>query len=362
MALVEIQDKKLPITLTFYKPKKKSNTRTFLLSLLFGASSLTCLSLNYLNSINENFPERNREIAITRNEKEYFVDKFKALSKNEQKYILSSLENHILAKTEIGKTAKSISSSISVPQIEDRSLPLDIYFYSVFQNTITFNQGLRRTQFNQYLKGEPLSLSKYHEEIHAIQDRSSKWDEFETFSGSFIDIQELKIKGRFSKEKAKEFSTKLLNKPDASYGEAKKGFIDLLDQYKKTMDERRIINESQAFLTFCPFTDPDSFYKRLFPYADFREILPRVGKEKFNQTFHRTLELLALLPAVEASEFVGRNGNSVEQYTKAVDQLKSSKGVSNALQLGIERQKKLEKELKGLSHEAASQIDKRTAY
>jgi len=289
---LKIQDKR-PIKLTSYKPKKKSNIRTFLLSLLLGASGLTCLSLNYLNSV-----------------------KFKSLPKNEQKYILSSLEDHILTETEIGKTAKSISSSISVPQIEDRSLPNGIYLYSPFQNAIIINPPLRRTQFNQYLKCEPLSLAKYHEQIHALQNHYSKWRKFEDFSRDILDTMELKIKSGFSKEKAKEFSRKFLDKPDASYEEARKGFADLLDQYKKTMDERRIITESQAFLTFCPFTDSDSFYKRLFPYFDFREILPRVGKEKFNQTFESTLELLALLPAVEASEFVGRNGDSVEQYTK----------------------------------------------
>lgn len=318
----------LTSTLTSYKPKANSSRRAILLSLLLGASGLTGLSLNYLNLVKENVSNRDRNLRISRTEGEYLVQKFKVLPKSEKKWVLSYLDDNIIPKTKIIWSAVQNLLDIKVLEEEDESIPNGIYLYSPFQNKIIFNNPSRRTQVRQYLKGEPLSLALPHEKIHAIQDSSSKWHEFEAFSKDIIDVDKLKIKGKFSREKSKEFSRKWL-KRETAYEESKKEFTNLLEQYQNTMDERRIIREDRAFLTFCPFTDPESFYNRLFPYADFGEILPRVGKEKFNWAFYSTLELLALLPAKEAAEFAGKNGDSIEQYKQAVDRLKADRNLTS---------------------------------
>ncbi|MBI2647360.1 hypothetical protein HYW99_02695 [Candidatus Woesearchaeota archaeon] len=275
------------------------------------------------------------------------LEKFDRLSVDVQNKILSRLELYVLESTNIGKVVKDIKTKVKVTQIESPELtPLKEY-YNDIQNIIYFGKRSNRDLLIIYLQMPP-QLLRAHELLHRIQNANSKWEKFENLLKSRG--VNPKINGptniQMSQKELVEFMKKYEGVPNINFEDAKNKFNALLQGYNFTHPVRQIIREVHAYLTFSPITNADDFYKKLKQIEDTREFAAQMGKEEFSKVFYKTLELIVLLDPLNAAKFVGRHGNSIDEYVVTIEQLKKEKVYAgNILQKAIERQQRIAFEL-----------------
>lgn len=288
--------------------------------------------------------------------------KFDGLPQSEQNEILSRLENYILEQTKIGTVVKSVSTAlqaIQIPIVENPSLSLGSFYYDTYNNTIYWGNVPPHLIIQMCLLDQPVQLSKSHEGIHAVQDLSSKWDRFETFFRSFVPADSVgpAINIFIPEDKVIKFATDFLENPGAGNEEAIKGFAEVWNSYDSEKPARKIIREVQAYLSVEAYINPDRMYNRLNAQSDYRRSLEKITKRQFDTVFRATLELLGMLDPVSAAKFVGANGNSLVEYSKAIDKLKTEMGIKDAYQKGVNRQRTLSDELNSIALEAIKYID-----
>ncbi len=155
------------------------------------------------------------------------LTKFDRLPQNEQQEILSKLEQYVLTQTTIGRTADNLAIKVPEMQIPEIGtfLASPERSYNSYNNTIPYAIVSNSRKVELYLLGNPYELGKAHERFHAVQDRNSRWDKFETFLYSITpdthDVTSMKIMKLLTEDKAKDFATDFLKKPEANYDDIK---------------------------------------------------------------------------------------------------------------------------------------------
>jgi len=328
------------------------------LKLFLGAGLLAGSSWIYFSNPPAVMPEINREIALRIINSGEAIKRFDGLSKTSQDEAISYLEGYVLSKTDIGRVVKELLDNVNVSEVIDDKLEPGNYYFHDLTNIISYSSPPSHLKVHQYLQGEPLIFGIAHERMHAIQDLNSKWNEFETFCSSFVSYTEDKSALiNFTEKNAQEFARIFLNNSDASYDEARQKFLDLWNDYEATKNERIIIREIQAHLTFQPYTNPAGLYERM--QKNHHDVLVAVGKDIFSQAFASSIELMGILDPVKAAEFVGANGESVDVYLQSVKDLKEQMNFVDAYQRGIERQNRLLNEIHQITIEAVRYISQR---
>ncbi len=131
----------------------------------------------------------------------------------------------------------------------------------------------------------------------------------------------------------------------------------MAERYDSTSHERGLIDEVEAHLTFRPYTKSDELYYRFMKFEFYSHLLEGVSKKKFDQLFNSVLQLLGLKDPISAVESIGNRRDSIDEYVKAVDELKRELGVQDAIQRGIQRQNILLSELKAIKSEAMKYVN-----
>jgi len=72
----------------------------------------------------------------------------------------------------------------------------------------------------------------------------------------------------------------------------------------------------------------------------------------FEQLYNTTLTLLGILDPIEASKFVGKHGDNINQYAAQVKKLQAERNIPNALQNEMQRQGKLARDMQSIKSEA----------
>ena len=289
------------------------------------------------------------------------IRKFDRLPENEQNDVLLYLEQFVIQQTDIGRIAKYIDDKVKVPEVIDNTLPSGAYYYLSYGNVIRLKNPSNPELAGLYLRGSPFLLNKTHEKLHAIQDNSSSWDELENFfrnKNPYINEgSETPIKFNFTIEEIWDFVKKAHGNLNIQLNEAEEFFIKLVDKYRASSLERKLIREVQAYTTLMPISN-EELYRRL-QEKEYKGIFSGLSKDKFNEVFSRTLELSALLEPIEAAKFVGQNGNFISEYVEKVEKLKRQKGIQDALGRGINRQLKLVAEVAAIQNEARRYINEK---
>ena len=288
------------------------------------------------------------------------IQKFEKMPEGVQDEVLHYLERFVANQTKVGREAQRINDKIQVQEIE--RLLATKYTYNVYDNTIYLPKKSRVAQAQSYLAGgTPHLINRAHEKLHFIQDASSQWDKLETLVktygvGSFT---ERKLKLEIPEKALKDFIKNWLGRQDISSDEAGTELMKLKGEYEATKPTRVVIRELQAYLSLGPYGSAD-LYQTLMQ-GGHEDVMVKVRKETFNQIFLSTLELTVLMDPIDAAKFVGKYGDSLAGYRAEIEKLKSQRGIPNAHQMALERQRAMLKEFNAIFAEAARYIEQRYA-
>ena len=287
------------------------------------------------------------------------LQRFSNLTPAEQNRILSHLERYVLG-TPVGRLAKYVSDSIQVYETafpeKNESSKLR-YSYDHFRNVI-HSDGISNSNLaDLYLHGFGILFVNAHEKLHYVQDINSRWDKLETFASDNLKERNLEtaiLPFIFSSsDEVAEFVRNLTGKLNTNPDEAARIFNDLVEKFNSTLSQRHIIREIHARLTFEPWTSPQDLYKSLSSNSpQYKSLLLEVSEFEFIRAFNSTLELIALKNPIDAAKFVGEYGNTIREYSAAVDGLKREKKARYALQFGLALQDNLKKQALSIEQEA----------
>jgi hypothetical protein len=192
-----------------------------------------------------------------------------------------------------------------------------------------------------------LIRQRAHENLHYIQDTSSRWDKLETFfGGKTIDFD------RLSRDEA----FRILDFARQAYGRATtlREAVTLLRSeaavYNSIKPTLQLLRKVQVYLSIEQYTK-EELEKRL-QHPTYRQFLGNVDPQVYAKVFESTSELAVLLDPIEAARFVGRYGDFLQIYQREVERLKREKGIDN-IQLEIkQRRLKYLEDIKKIADEA----------